>query len=87
MSAEKDYTLEVLAAVTAGDAYLSADATAVFLGMFTPAGKPNRRGFLERIACRPDFPAGVTLGAQTVWRKSKVDEWMTEQERIASRAA
>lgn len=77
-------TLTMIAALVAGDRWLNADACAVHLGMITPGGKPNRRGFLERIACRPDFPTPNPVTKS--WRKSEVDEWAQEQQR-ASRAA
>lgn len=57
---------------------------AAYLGMFTPAGLPNRRGFLERIACRPEFPQPNLLTRS--WKKSEIDEWAQEQRRL-SRAA
>jgi hypothetical protein len=80
-------TLSVIAALVAGDRWLNADACAVYLGLRpTKKGEPNRRGFLERIACQPGFPKPLELGADKVWKKSEVDEWAEEQRR-ASRAA
>jgi len=81
---EKNHTLELLAAVMAGDCWLSADACALHLGMTTPDGSVNRRGFLERIACLPDFPPQNPKTRS--WRKSAVDKWAEEQAR-ANRAA
>lgn len=78
-----DPTLALIAALVQGDRWLSADASAVYLGMVTPDGLPNRRGFLERVACRPDFPQPLELGQQKSWKKSEVDEWADEQRRIA----
>lgn len=78
---EKDETLAIIAALVAGDRWLSADACAVYLGMVTPAGKPNRRGFLERVACRPDFPKPNPITRS--WKKSEVDEWASAQRRSA----
>ena len=78
----KDYTLITLAATGHGDAWLCADSAAVALGMFTPKGVPNRRGFLEGVACRPGFPAGVQIGNQKKWRKSEVMDWAAEEARI-----
>ncbi|WP_157956520.1 hypothetical protein [Dyella sp. C11] len=49
-----DNAVAVLAALVAGDRWLNADACAVYLGMVMPKGDPNRRGFLERVACRPN---------------------------------
>ena len=54
----------------------AADACAVYLGMLTPKGKPNRRGFLERVACRPEFPKPNQITRS--WKKSEVDEWAME---------
>lgn len=76
-------SLAIIAALVQGDRWLSADACAVYLGMVTPQGKPNRRGFLERVACKPDFPAPLELGNQKSWKKSEVDAWATEQRRSA----
>lgn len=73
----------LLAALVAGDRWMSADACAAYLGMVTPSGKVNRRGFLERVACQPDFPTGLELGNQKSWKKSEVDEWASEQRRSA----
>lgn len=81
MSDESTDTLAIIAALVAGDRWLSADACAVYLGMVTPAGKPNRRGFLERVACRPDFPKANPVTRS--WKKSEVDDWASEQRRSA----
>lgn len=78
---DPDKSLEIIAALVAGDRWLSADACAVYLGMFTPAGTVNRRGFLERIACRPDFPKPNPV--VRTWKKSEVDAWAEEQRRVA----
>lgn len=78
-------TLTMIAALVAGDRWLNADACAVHLGMIVK-GKPNRRGFLERVATQPSFPVALELGNQKSWKKSEVDEWAEEQRRI-SRAA
>lgn len=88
MADEVNETLTLIAALVQGDRWLSADACAVYLGLKpTSKGLPNRRGFLERIACRPDFPRPLELGGQEkAWRKSEVDEWALEQRRV-SRAA
>jgi hypothetical protein len=76
MITEKDETLTMIAALVKGDRWLSADACAVFLGMITSAGKANRRGFLERVASRPDFPRPNPITRS--WKKSEVDEWAME---------
>lgn len=76
MITENDETLTMIAALVAGDRWLSADACAVYLGMVTPAGKPNRRGFLERVACRPDFPKSNPITRS--WKKSEVGDWAME---------
>ena len=74
-------TVALIAALVAGDRWLSADACAVYLGMVTPAGKPNRRGFLERVACLPDFPKQTPIARS--WKKSEVDDWAMERRRSA----
>lgn len=76
-----DETVTLIAALVAGDRWLAADSCAVYLGLVTPDGKPNRRRFLERIASRPDFPkANPVTGT---WKKSQVDDWADEQQRSA----
>lgn len=74
-------SVALIAALVNGDRWLNADATAIYLGMVTPSGKPNRRGFLERVACRPDFPKANPITKS--WKKSEVDEWADEQRRSA----
>lgn len=81
MSTQRDETVTLIAALVAGDPWLSADACAVYLGMVKPDGKVNRRGFLERVACRPDFPKQNP--ATRSWKKSQVDDWAREQQRSA----
>lgn len=81
MVEEKTDTYAMIAALVAGDRWLSADACAVYLGMLTPQGKPNRRGFLERVACRTDFPKPNTITRS--WKKSEVDLWAMNQRRSA----
>lgn len=81
MSAEDKDTYAMIAALVAGDRWLSADACAVYLGMLTPQGRPNRRGFLERVACRPDFPKPNPITRS--WKKSEVDLWAMNQRRSA----
>jgi predicted DNA-binding transcriptional regulator AlpA len=77
---EKDNIVALVAALVAGDPWLSADACAAFLGGI------KRRTFLEKIACRPDFPAPAkVLGTTKLWRKSEVNAW-TERQKV-NRAA
>ncbi|UHQ21938.1 hypothetical protein LVB77_14815 [Lysobacter sp. 5GHs7-4] len=83
---EFDQTLAVITALVAGDRWLSADAAAAHLGMFNPKGEINRRGFLERVACRPSFPVPLVIGNEKKWKKSEVDQW-AEDERKINRAA
>ena len=85
-AAEKDTSIAVLAALIEGDRWLNADGCAVFLGLTTADGKPNRRGFLERVACRPSFPKPLAIGNEKKWKKSEVDRWAEDERRI-SRAA
>lgn len=73
----QDQTLALIAALVSGDRWMNADACAAFLGMMTPKGEPNRRGFLERVQCRPDFPKQNPITRS--WKKSEVDEWATNQ--------
>jgi hypothetical protein len=80
MNADND-TYAMIAALVAGDRWLSADACSVYLGMITPQGKPNRRRFLERVACRPDFPQPNPITRS--WKKSEVDLWAMNQRRSA----
>lgn len=75
-------TVALIAALVAGDRWLSADACAVYLGGIT------RRHFLQNIACQPAFPAALPLGYKTkAWKKSEVDQWAENYRRTASRAA
>lgn len=83
---DNDATLTMIAALVAGDRWLNADACAVYLGLVTPKGAPNRRRFLERVACLPGFPRPLEVGSQKAWKKSEVDDWALEQRRV-SRAA
>lgn len=46
-------------------------------------GLPNRRGFLERIASLPGFPAPLTIGGEKRWKLSELDEWADEQRRVS----
>lgn len=72
MTANND-TYVMIAAMVNGDRWLCADAAAIYLGMVSPQGKPNRRGFLERVACRPDFPKPNPITRS--WKKSEVELW------------
>ncbi len=72
----------LIAALVAGDRWLSADACAAYLGGIT------RRHFLENIACQPTFPAALQLGHKTkAWKKSEVDQWADNYRRNSTRAA
>jgi hypothetical protein len=69
------------------DRWLCADECATYFGLRpTRKGEPNRRGFLERLASRPDFPRPLTIGNEKTWKLSELEEWADEQRR-ASRAA
>ena len=82
-----DHTLlAIIAALVQGDRYLNADACAVFLGLVTPKGAPNRRGFLERVACRGSFPKPLVIGNESKWKKSEVERWADDERKIASAA-
>lgn len=81
--AEHDSTIATLAALIEGDRWLSADSCAVFLGLTTAEGVPNRRGFLERVACRPSFPEPLVIGNEKKWRKTEVDRWAQDERKIS----
>jgi hypothetical protein len=83
--AENESTLATLAALIAGDRWLNADSCAVFLGLVVDS-KPNRRGFLERVACRSSFPKPLVIGNEKKWKKSEIDRWAEDERRI-NRAA
>jgi predicted DNA-binding transcriptional regulator AlpA len=71
----------LIAALVAGDRWLSADACAAYLGGIT------RRTFLETIACKPNFPQALPLGKVKAWKKSEVEQWADNYRRAATRAA
>lgn len=74
MTDEIQSLLAGLAATVSGDRWLDADGCAAFLGGI------RRRTFLERIACKPDFPKPAKLtGAGRLWRKSEVDAYVERQ--------
>lgn len=74
MTDEIQSLLAGLAATVSGDRWLDADGCAAFLGGI------KRRTFLERIACKPDFPKPSKLtGAGKLWRKSEVDAYVERQ--------
>ncbi|MBH1639167.1 hypothetical protein I5U57_06855 [Stenotrophomonas maltophilia] len=76
-----DPTITVLAAMIEGERWLNADSCAVLLGLTTPDGKPNRRGFLERLARRPSFPAPLQIGNEKKWKRSEVLRWADDERR------
>lgn len=82
----KDFAVDALAATGLGDVWLSADGVAILLGMIGPTGVPNRRAFLDTLACKPGFPASLPIGNQRKWRKSAVMDWAEEEARV-NRAA
>ncbi|WP_064748166.1 hypothetical protein [Lysobacter antibioticus] len=79
-----DASIATLAALLTGDCWLSADACAVFLGLTTKKGEPNRRGFLERVACRSSFPKPLIIGNEKKWKKSEVALWAEDERRHPS---
>jgi hypothetical protein len=83
---DKDNTATLIAALVSGDRWLNADAAAVFLGLVTPDGQPNRRRYLEQVACKPGYPKPLQHGTQKVWKKSEIDLW-AEEERRSNQAA
>lgn len=83
---ENNEALALITALVVGDRWLSADACAAHLGMFTPKGAINRRGFLDRVANRSSFPQPLVIGNEKKWKKSEVDQWAEDERRI-TRAA
>ncbi len=79
--ADHEITLATLAALIEGDRWLNADSCSVVLGLITPEGKPNRRGFLERVACRPSFPAPLQIGNEKKWKRSELLRWADDERR------
>lgn len=64
------------------DRWLNADEAATYFGLKPlKCGKPNRRGFLERIAAQPDFPRPLTIGNQKTWKLSELEEWAEDYRR------
>lgn len=84
---EKSLDVVVIAAMAKDGEWLCADACAFVLGMVTPKGKINRRGFLERIAVRGSFPKPLALGGEKKWRRADVLRWADDEARISQRAA
>lgn len=84
---EKNYMTDEVATLLAmareGE-WLCADACAFLLGMLTPKGKVNRRGFLERVAVRTSFPKPLQLGGEK-WKREEVMRWAEDERQIASR--
>lgn len=69
------------------DRWLNSAECAEHFGLKRRDGTPNRRGFMERLAALPSFPAPLTLpDGEKRWKLSEMDEWADEQRR-ASRAA
>ena len=85
-AAEQEIEVLTIAAMARDAEWLNAAACAFLLGMTTPAGKINRRGFLERIAVRESFPKPMLLGAQKRWRREDVARWAEDEAKI-NRAA
>ncbi|WP_447940132.1 hypothetical protein [Pseudoxanthomonas mexicana] len=87
---EKIYLTDEVATVVAmareGE-WLCADACAFLLGMLTPKGKINRRGFLERVSCRPSFPKPLKLGGEKKWKREEVMRWAEDEARISRKVA
>src|SRR3546814_17946561 len=60
---------------------LNADACALLLGMATPKGAVNRRGFLERVAPRGRFPKPLVIGNEKKGKRSAVAQWADDARR------
>lgn len=64
------------------DRWMCADECATYFGLKPlKCGKPNRRGFLERIAAQPDFPRPLVLEKEKKWLASEVHEWALDYRR------
>jgi hypothetical protein len=64
------------------DRWLNSDECADHFGLRRlKNGKPNRRGFLERMASLPGFPAPLIINGEKRWKLSELDEWADEQRR------
>lgn len=71
----------------AADRWLCADECATYFGLKPlKCGKPNRRGFLTRLAPLPGFPRPLVVGNEKKWKLSELDEWADEERRV-NRAA
>lgn len=69
------------------DRWLNSEECADYFGLRRlKNGSPNRRGFIERIASVPGFPAPLVIGGEKTWKLSELEEWADEQRR-ASRVA
>lgn len=65
------------------DRWLSSAEAAEHFGLKRKDGTPNRRGFLERMAALPGFPAPLTLpDGEKRWKLSEIEEWADEQRRV-----
>lgn len=88
MDAERIYLtsdVATLVAMAREGEWLCADACAFLLGMLTPKGKVNRRGFLERISVRASFPKPLMLGGEKKWKRSEVMTWAEDERKLAQR--
>lgn len=67
------------------DRWLCADECATYFGLKPlKSGKPNRRGFLERLAARPDFPRPIKIGDEKKWKLSEIEDWAEDYRRAAA---
>lgn len=78
--------IAVIAAMAKDGEWLNADACAFLLGMVTPKGLVNRRGFLERVAVRGSFPKPLQLGGEKKWRRAEVVRWAEDEAKISQAA-
>src|SRR3546814_20113946 len=75
-------SVAVIAAMASSAEWLNADACALLLGMATPKGAVNRRGFLERVAPRGTFPKPLVIVPEKKWKRSEVAQVAAYQWRI-----
>lgn len=68
------------------DRWLNADECAEYFGLKRKDGTPNRRRFLERVACKPDFPKPLWVGNEKKWKLSELEDHADELRRVGQAA-
>lgn len=72
MSEMTQEVVDALAALVAGDRWLSADSAAAYMGQMP------RQTFV-RLSAAPGFPVATWIGKRRVWRKSELDDWVQRE--------